>query len=472
MRGPHRDPLAARSRIVMAAAGVMLLAITGCKVKDADNPPVARVGEREISHQYFLEEFTFHPQFRNNSTMREARMQQLNFLQEQALLALAAEQEKLDTLRIVRDRLQYIENNESLKELYRREILDNIQISDEEAWEEYKRSNLQVKLRHLFAPTLEEARRYRDRLNHQESFEQLAAEVFTDSTLARHGGELGFVGITDLDPLLADSVYHLRIGQISNPLRSTFGYHIMQVEDVKQSVFLSREEFEQNKAAYVNSVKQRRAYLQSREYLARVLRGRSVTVHPQVLGELLGLNKTHIQLRRQELPMLTIAVTDGELQLISEQAANLNDEVLVEFTGGRWTVGQFLKKLRQMPPLQRPVINERSQLVRHIVDMVRDQLLIEEARRKGIQDSKTVRAEVQNWRTKLLAGEFQKRLLIADFKKRDPSLWQRRRSRFDSLKTAVPVVVDTTMLFKGISPTQMQQRIPRIETLIRENYQW
>lgn len=433
---------------------------------------VARVGEEKILFDDFIYDFTMFPQYQSNVALREARLQHLDQMIDRVILYMAAEQEGLEELPEIQEKLDYIRHKEMLKFLYQKEVLDKIPISEEEAWEEYKKSNIQLKLRHLYAGTAQQTRQYYDRLQNGESFEKIARETFQDSTLANSGGDLGFVTVTDLDPFLADSVYSLRMGEISKPLRSSFGYHIFRIDDLKQSVFLSKENFLQNKDEYVNSLRQRRARVKSARYLSAVLEGKSVTIKASVLKDLVNINKTLVKPRRQESPLPYPAVTDAELQAISGKTAALKDRVLVEFNGGAWTVEEFLARLKQMPPMHRPAINTEKTLAPHIVDMMRDEYLLREAYRQGIQKRKEVVDVVEKWRIQLLADEFKKRILWVDYQKEDPGRWRVRKAAYNSLKTEVPVAIDTTMLFHDLTGDQLRKKALALPSVIRDSYIW
>jgi transcriptional regulator with PAS, ATPase and Fis domain len=237
---------------------------------------------------------------------------------------------------------------------------------------------------------------------------------------------------------------------------------------------LSKEYFAEHKEDYVNSLRKRRARVKSAEYLATVLSGKSVTIKSAVMRELLNINKSQIKIRRQETPMPLPSVTDRELQNVSRQVENkkLQNRILVEFNGESWTVGEFLIKLKQMPPLHRQTINFGESLSRHIIDMVRDELLLQEAYRQGIHKNKAVTAIVEKWRKELLADEFRKRILWVDYQKENPEKWQTRKTLYQALKTEIPVVVDTTILFHDVNENQLQQKVPALPTVIRDYYTW
>lgn len=68
----------------------------------------------------------------------------------------------------------------------------------------------------------------RERLINGESFEMLARQYSEDGT-ASNGGDLGWVNPGDTVPQFEKAMNELEIGQISEPVRSPFGWHIIQV---------------------------------------------------------------------------------------------------------------------------------------------------------------------------------------------------------------------------------------------------
>ncbi|GAB4328110.1 MAG: hypothetical protein Kow0037_02200 [Calditrichia bacterium] len=449
---------------------LMILVLLGCEKQNRDI--VATVGDRAITFQEFKNSFALFPQYQPNSSQKEARLQQIHFMAERILMAKAAEREKMDQWPETKARLEYIKRKETLQLLHKKEILDKIQLSDQEAWEEYRRSNIEVRLRHLFAETEEKAQQYYTRLQNGEPFEKLAREVFLDSTLAANGGDLGFVKLGDLDPFLVDSVYAQRLHRFSKPLKSSYGYHIVEVTDIKQSVFLSKSYFEERKENYFYSLKNRRALAKSEEYLKEVLKGKSVTIKTAVLNKLLEINRTEISAKRNELPIPTPRVSDRELTNVARAAADIFNQPLVLFNGKSWTVGEFLIRLKTMPPLHRPVVNKNQALVKSIIEMVRDELLLERARKLGLEQSPEVKEAVQKWREEVLADEFKRRIQLVEYKKNEPDKWARRKELLEQLRQEYVVKIDTTVLMKDLQPSQYDQKVPQVPVIIRDFYIW
>lgn len=435
---------------------------------------VSTVGNEKLKFSEFMFSYTLSPHFRPNSTLREARLQHLEYLQDRTLMTMAAEKENLDTIPEIQNRIRYITEKEILKYLYDKEILSGIEVTDEEAWQEYKRSNIQVHLRHIFAPNKKKADEYYQRLQNGETFEQIAREAFSNQKLAENGGDLGFVTISDLDPLLVDSVYNQRLHQVSKPLQSSYGYHIVKVEDIKQNLFLTDEDFRTKKEEMVNSVKMRRAQRESGEYLAKVLKGKSVTIKTEVLNELMGLSKNYIRVKDQnaELPFLMPKVTDDEIEKVIESSGSLLDKTLVIFNNGSWTVKEFLMRIIYTPPVNRPAFDKKQVIAKRIVDMVRDELLLQEAYRKGYDKTETVKESIAMFRNELLADEFQKRIQRVGYNKQNEEVWSRRRALYQRLKAEIPIRINRDVLFQDLNAEELQKRQDPIHIVLRDQYKW
>jgi peptidyl-prolyl cis-trans isomerase SurA len=62
-----------------------------------------------------------------------------------------------------------------------------------------------------------------------EKFAKVAAEVSDDPRSAQNGGDLGFFTRGTLDRALEETVFALKVGEISQPVRSPFGWHVIEL---------------------------------------------------------------------------------------------------------------------------------------------------------------------------------------------------------------------------------------------------
>ena len=69
----------------------------------------------------------------------------------------------------------------------------------------------------------------RKRLANGERFAKVAAEMSDDPGSAQSGGDLGFFARGSMEPAFEEAAFSQKINEIGQPIRSTFGWHIIQV---------------------------------------------------------------------------------------------------------------------------------------------------------------------------------------------------------------------------------------------------
>jgi len=74
----------------------------------------------------------------------------------------------------------------------------------------------------------------RQRIVGGESFAALAQQYSDDDGTALNGGELGWVRPGQMVPAFEDAVNDMQVGELSQPVRSRFGYHVIKLEDRRQ----------------------------------------------------------------------------------------------------------------------------------------------------------------------------------------------------------------------------------------------
>lgn len=98
------------------------------------------------------------------------------------------------------------------------------------------------------ATALAKARAVADQLkqtpNDQALWNSLATQYSDDTGSAASGGDLGFVGKGQFVKEFEDAVKTMSIGQVSDPIKSQYGYHVIQLLETRppaESVFVQRQ---------------------------------------------------------------------------------------------------------------------------------------------------------------------------------------------------------------------------------------
>ncbi len=125
--------------------------------------------------------------------------------------------------------------------LFRKLAVKDVKITDEEIkayYDEHKTElseEEQVKARHILVSSEEEAKKIREQLEQGEDFATLAKEKSEDEMSAVSGGDLGFFGRGLMDPSFEEIAFSLKPGEISQPVKTEFGFHIIEVQERKEA---------------------------------------------------------------------------------------------------------------------------------------------------------------------------------------------------------------------------------------------
>jgi peptidyl-prolyl cis-trans isomerase C len=107
----------------------------------------------------------------------------------------------------------------------------------------------EVHARHILVATEDDAQAALKRLKAGEDFAKVAKDVSKDP--GSEGGDLGWFTKDRMVPEFADAAFKLDPGQISDPVKSQFGWHIIKVEGKRQKTFPPFDEVKDQVARYV-----------------------------------------------------------------------------------------------------------------------------------------------------------------------------------------------------------------------------
>jgi peptidyl-prolyl cis-trans isomerase C len=107
----------------------------------------------------------------------------------------------------------------------------------------------EIHARHILVATKEEAEAALKRVKGGEDFAKVAKEVSKDP--GSDGGDLGWFTKDRMIPEFAEAAFKLQVGQISDPVKTQFGWHIIKVEGKRQTKFPPFDQVKEQLSRYV-----------------------------------------------------------------------------------------------------------------------------------------------------------------------------------------------------------------------------
>ena len=93
------------------------------------------------------------------------------------------------------------------------------------------------------------------RVKKGEAFDKLAQELSEDPSAKQNSGDLNFFGKGQMVPEFSDAAFKMKKDEISEPVRSQFGFHVIKVTDRKEAETLSLEAAKPKLLAYLKQQK-------------------------------------------------------------------------------------------------------------------------------------------------------------------------------------------------------------------------
>lgn len=123
-----------------------------------------------------------------------------------------------------------------LKEQVKYELLtqkaakDNIKVTDADIKEYWEGLKGKIRASHILVADKKTAEEVEKKLKKGEKFEDLAKEYSTDTGSATNGGELGWISKDNeqLDSTFRKAAFKLKTNEVSDPVKTQFGYHIIK----------------------------------------------------------------------------------------------------------------------------------------------------------------------------------------------------------------------------------------------------
>lgn len=112
--------------------------------------------------------------------------------------------------------------------------LDGVEVSDEQLKEAYEQKTKEISAQHILVQNKDTADELAEKLGQGEDFSELAKEYSEDAVSAEEGGDLGYFSPGTMVPPFEDAAFSLGKGEISDPVQTNYGYHIIKVNDIRK----------------------------------------------------------------------------------------------------------------------------------------------------------------------------------------------------------------------------------------------
>ena len=232
-------------RIFLSLASISLITLFSCE--RINSPVLATVDEFEIFLNDFkqpYQDFLFKTHQTDNLSNRYALLNSL--IDEKLILNYSNNMGILEIPKIA------LKKERAYKQLllntyYNSKIIQKIKVTDSELRRIFTYYKTRLHVRHLYAADLKSIREINEQLRSGVQWKILAKTYFDDPILKENGGDIGWYKMGELDPSFEIAAFDLDDGEVSDPVKTSTGFSIIQVLEKEKNIFITEKDYQLNK---------------------------------------------------------------------------------------------------------------------------------------------------------------------------------------------------------------------------------
>jgi peptidyl-prolyl cis-trans isomerase C len=294
-----------RIMVSILFAGLLFSCTQKAADKTAQGPFVAKVGSSSITQADFEREMKSLPDYAQQLFEGEAGKEKfLDEIIKKEILYQEALKKGIDKDPDFSRKLEEFKKLTLASALLEKEIMSKNKVTEQEVKDYYNKhkadftTTSQIKASHILVKTEAEANKILARLKKGEKFEEIAKKESLDTASAKNGGDIGFFARGQLVPEFEKAAAGLKVGELSSPVKTAYGYHIIKVTDKKtgpvvefdrvKDVIFQKLTGERQKEAFDNYIAELRKNYKveiDKDVLAKISIAPKKTENPQAVPE-------------------------------------------------------------------------------------------------------------------------------------------------------------------------------------------
>lgn len=362
---------------------------------------VAKIGNYKIYESEFSERFDFsvHQKLLQRSDTLALKFEFLKELIAEKLLSLEAEGKGLGNSEYLNNIMTPLQNMFARDALYKKKVKDKVSISQKDIKEGIERIQKTLKLNFIFSENEEEIKQLYTLLKSGASFDSLLL-LRREYSAQDNDREITF---GTMEKNIEDEVYKLKIGEFTSPLKSRDGFYILKLAEISSNKNLKNPE---NTLEDVKRIIETRIeYKVYLDYYHNFFINHKANADKDIFEQLI---KKFVPVLKEKYLIENSGAIDSRLHLrgfeISTVLFSFSDDLknkdFIKLPAKTIKINYFINQLSQEGLFVQDLSEKsiRSSLSSYIRKFIEDELLTNEANKKGFQNSTEVKKYVRMWK--------------------------------------------------------------------------
>jgi parvulin-like peptidyl-prolyl isomerase len=270
---------------------------------------------------------------------------------------------------------------------YDERVTNKIEVSETEIDRFFDKYGGEIQVGHLLVSDRKLAESLYVALEQGADFEDLVFRFSRDERSRERGGSMGYSQFGTYDENFEEAAFGLKIGQISRPVETRFGWHLIKLHD---RIKHAREDLEANRKTYRNLAKRRERQIAEKRFRGEI----KAKYHYVVLKPMLEFLIQKADSIRESESLQGDLPSSAYLDSSIFTGVEL-DGYVIRFDGGGTTVRTVLERLGTIQPDRRPDLRQTAVMEDFFEEITLSILIEQMAREEGFDRSPEFQWEVE-----------------------------------------------------------------------------
>jgi parvulin-like peptidyl-prolyl isomerase len=285
-------------------------------------------------------------------------------------------------------------------ELYRQEVLPYTEVSERDYEQFMEKMKTEFRFSHILVASKELADSLYRELQQGGDFGILARTRSIDQSSAVQGGDLGFLSwAARLEPTFRETAFALEIGENSEPIQTSFGWHIIKNEESRAATL--PEDLSQLKMFVIDIMKQRR----SAKAEMRLWGQMEIEAHVEINGAATDLLLAKLAEHYPDT-INGVARPDNFFPNLELLEQSQRDMLFASYTGGEISIEEYLRKIAEVQEFHRPHFADHDSLKSIIFQLELANIMEFEALKRKLDESSEYQKRVKRFKESIMADQF------------------------------------------------------------------
>ncbi len=210
---------------------VALLSVFGSGCGSSGSKTIAEVGDYKITTDEFNDLYQASYPFPTAQDEFDKKREILDSIIVTRLLVQGAYEKGIDKSPELARAIAAYKDKLLVNVLAQRVVVDKAKPTEADLKDYWNKLEYKMRASHILVKDLDTANALLERIKNGESFEKLAFEYSTDPSAKKNKGDLGYFEWGTMVDEFQNAVWAMEPGQVSTPVKTDFGYHIIKLVD-------------------------------------------------------------------------------------------------------------------------------------------------------------------------------------------------------------------------------------------------